>query len=500
MTQAIYPLVLCGGMGSRLWPMSRMEQPKQFQPVSGKGSLSYFQTTLQRHRGSAFHSPIVVTSEDQASLVHRQLRDLQLAATVIAEPMGRNTGPAVLAAALSIVRSDPAAHLLVLPSDHIIKGDLNATVSAMQKAADNGRIVLFGVPPAYPETGYGYIIDGGAFGNYPGLNRVEKFIEKPAFDIAKSLIAAGFSYWASGISLFRADVIIEEFQRYDPMTFSAVVAAVNGAVTENGHAILDGTSFVRATAEPTERLVFERSTAVALAPTRNIEWDDVGAWNAVQKISPRNEHGNVTNGDVLAFNTRNSFIQSDSRLVAVIGLRDMIVVDTPDALLVMNRENAQSVKQVVEHLKNLQRPEVKTHLVRETNWGRIETLSKADGYDMRLLVVAPGATTRVNGTGHGPSLLTFLNAGAVYEMDGRTITAQRGDSVTIPPDVTMPLTNVSGREMRAMQLMLTSGGEEAAGLPVAATRPAAPALAAPEPLKPGKPAAKLPAQHVAMGH
>jgi mannose-1-phosphate guanylyltransferase/mannose-6-phosphate isomerase len=450
-------------MGARLWPVSRMEQPKQFQPVSGKGSLSYFQNTLQRHRGARFHDPIVATSAQQIPLVHRQLRDLQLNATVIAEPVGRNTGPAVLAAALTTLQSDPDATLLVLPSDHIIKGDLNTTVLAMHKAAQNGRIVLFGVPPSYPETGYGYIIDGGVYGNYPGLNRVERFIEKPAYDQAISLFTQGFSYWASGISLFRADVIVEEFQRFDPHTLKAVSAAVEDSTPERGHTMLEATSFIKATSEPTERLVFERSTAVALAPARDIEWDDVGAWNSVQNVSIRNEHGNVINGDVLAYDTHNSLIQSDSRLVAVIGLRDMIVVDTPDALLVMKRDNAQNVKQVVEQLKFLQRTEVQTHLLRETNWGRVETLSKAQGYDMRMLVVAPGATLRVNGTGHGPSLLTFINDGGLYEKDGAILAAKRGDSVTIAPDVTLPLTNTSTRELRAMQLMLTPTGEVAPG-------------------------------------
>ena len=167
----------------------------------------------------------------------------------------------------------------------------------------------------------------------------------------------------------------------------------------NGALHLEETSFVKAKSEPTERLVFERSTAVALAPARDIQWDDVGAWNAVQKISTRNEHGNVINGDVFALDTQNSLIQSDSRLVAVIGLRDMIVVDTPDALLVMNRDHAQSVKQVVEHLKGMNRPEVSTHLLRDTNWGQVELLAKDDGYDMRMLVIAPGASLRVNGTG-----------------------------------------------------------------------------------------------------
>lgn len=482
MKTSIYPLVLCGGMGSRLWPMSRVEQPKQFQPVQGKGSLSYFQTTLQRHRGGVFKPPVVVTSAGQTQLVSRQMRDLQLTGKVIAEPMGRNTGPAVLAAALHVVAEDPEAQLLVLPSDHIITGDLNATVVAMQQAADNGRIVLFGVPPAYPEIGYGYIVDGGGYTNYPGLHRVETFIEKPPYERAQALISGGYSYWASGISLFRADVLIEEFHRLEPETFYAVSAAVSAGKMINGALHLEETAFVKARSEPTERLVFERSTAVALAPARDIQWDDVGAWNAVQKISRRNDQGNVFNGDVLALDTHNSLIQSDSRLVAVIGLRDMIVVDTPDALLVMNRDHSQDVKQVVEQLKGLNRPEVTSHLLRDTNWGQVELLAKNDGYDMRMLVVAPGASLRVNGTGHGPSLLTFLNGGGVYEREGKMVVVERGDSVTIPADVTLPLTNTGSKELRAMQLLMTYDTENFAEGAASAVKAVASLFTKPEPL------------------
>lgn len=460
MNKPIYPIILCGGMGARLWPMSRIEQPKQFQPVRGKGSLSYFQTTVQRHRGDDFHSPIVVTSAAQTVLVHRQLQDLQIKSSIIAEPMGRNTGPAVLAAALTVAQTDPAAMLLVLPSDHIITGNLNATILGMREAANDGRIVLFGIPPTYPETGYGYIIDGGAYGFIPGLHRVDRFIEKPPIEVAKSLLAGGHAYWASGISMFRADVIIEEFLRFDPQTFYTVSEAVTGGTRTENTLLLDGMAFAKATSEPTERLVFERSPTTALAPALNIEWDDVGAWNSVQKISAQSEDGNVKNGDIMVLDTKNSLIQSDSRLVAVIGLRDMIVIDTPDALLVTNRENAQNVKQVVDQLKSQSRREVQSHVIRETSWGRVEPLSKAQGYDMRMIVVAPGATVRVNGTGIGPSLLTFINGGAVYEVDGRSVTAKRGESVTIAADVILPMTNVTGRELRAMQLMLTTNGED----------------------------------------
>jgi mannose-1-phosphate guanylyltransferase / mannose-6-phosphate isomerase len=460
MKPQIYPVVLCGGMGARLWPMSRVQQPKQFQPTNGKGSLSYFQATLQRHRGPGFAAPIVVTNLGQGALVHRQLRDLQIKARVLAEPVARNTGPAVLAAALSAHQDDPDAQILVVPSDHVIKGDLNTTVLAMQQAAADGRIVLFGVPPAYPETGYGYIIDGGMFRAYPGLHRVETFLEKPSFDVAKSLISTGCAYWASGISLFRAETIIAEFRRLDPATLDHVSAAVQHGIQDEGSLILEPTEFAKARAEPTERIIFERSPHVALAPTQNLQWDDVGAWNAVHKIAARDDNGNLLTGDVIATDTRNTLVQGNSRLVAVIGLNDMIVVDTPDALLVMNRNNAQDVKQIVDHLKQQNRREVHTHAQREAHWGQEETLATAPGYNMRLLVVTPGATVRVNGTGQGPSMLTMLNGTGSYEKDGQVIMVARGQSVHVPSDLSLPLTNTSASELRVVQLMFTHEGDD----------------------------------------
>ena len=465
MSRPIYPLVLCGGMGSRLWPVSRIDQPKQFQPVAGKGSLSYFQTTLQRHRGLDFHIPIVVTSARHVALVDRQLRELQLQATIIAEPAARNTGPAVLAAALTVLETDPEAQLLVLPSDHFIKGNLNTTMLAMREAADAGRIVMFGIVPDYPETGYGYLTDGGGFANYPGLHRVLRFVEKPPADEARKLVESGHSYWASGISLFRADLLLEEFRRLDPATVEAVTEAVrSGHRTESysgrTHLLLDEAAFGLAQNQPTERIVFERSPAVSLAPLRGIQWDDIGAWKAVHQVSVRNEAGNATSGDVIAIDTRNSLIRSDGRLVAVVGMDDVIVVDTPDAVLVTTRGHSQNVKSLVDRLIAEDRPQVKSHAVRDTSWGQIETLSRAHGCDVRMITVQPGASLRVNGTGLAPSVLTILSGEGEISVSGTITRLQRGQSVPIDADFALPLSNPTGQDLMAIQLIFAAGAAE----------------------------------------
>lgn len=485
MSRPIYPLVLCGGMGSRLWPVSRIEQPKQFQPVAGKGSLSYFQTTLQRHRGPDFYPPIIVTNARHLALVDRQLREIQLLATVLAEPVARNTGPAVLAAALTVLESDPAAQLLVLPSDHFIKGSLNATILEMRDAVDAGRIVMFGIEPDYPETGYGYLEDGGSFANFPGLHRVLRFIEKPPAETASRLLAAGHSYWASGISLFRADILVEEFRRLDPVTYDSVAAAIVGGTRQvfpNGriHHTLDETAFAQAQNQPTERIVFEHSPAVSMAPLRGIDWDDIGAWKAVHQVSARNADGNATSGDVIAIDTRNSLIRSDGRLVAVVGMDDVVVVDTPDAVLVTTRGNSQSVKTLVDRLIAENRAQVRSHTVRDTSWGQVETLSRANGCDVRMITVQPGGSLQVNGTGLAPSLLTVVSGEGEISIAGAVTRLMRGQSVPIGADFALPLSNPTSQDLKAIQLIFVPtgpGGDLDASLAAEITAPYSSVLA-----------------------
>ena len=452
----IYPLILCGGMGSRLWPMSRIDQPKQFQPVSGRGSMTYFQTTVQRHRGPQFHDPIVVTNQGHTDLVHQQLGEIQCGGQIIGEPVGRNTGPAVLAAALNVLQSDPAALLLVLPADHIILGDLNATILSMADAAADGLIVTFGIKPAYAETGYGYIIDGGDMGFHRGLHHVSSFVEKPEAQVAQGLIDGGKSYWASGISLFSAAMIAAEFKRLEPDTYAAVLASVLGA-TRGAHGItLDLASFRKARNEPTERSVFEHSPAVCLAPI-TVQWDDIGAWAAVYDVSAKSDTGNVTSGDVMAMDTTNSLIRSDGRLVVVVGLDDVIVVDTKDALLVTNKAHAQKVKQVVEALKSKNRPEVVSHAYATKPWGGVEDLISQTGYKLEMLTVRPGSTAQINGHGVGASFLSVVAGEGSYLEDHAQPSQSigMGAMLAIDKDTQVSLTNTQAVDLQA--LLLSTG-------------------------------------------
>lgn len=451
--QLIHPLILCGGMGSRLWPMSRVEQPKQFQPINGKGSLTYFQTTVQRHRGSMFHAPIVVTNAAHASLVGQQLADIQSEGRIIGEPVGRNTGPAVLAAALAILPEDPDAILLVLPSDHIIFGDLNTTIGRMVLAANNGKIVTFGITPGYAETGYGYIIDGGPVTDYDGLHSVARFIEKPPAEIAQRLIDEGTAYWASGISLFRADVICDEFRRLEPRTFAAVTRALAAAEPTGHGIILNDAAFREARDEPTERAIFENTPSISLAPI-DVKWDDVGAWSSVYDVNTKSDAGNVINGDVMTIDTTNSLVRSDGRLVVVVGMKDVVVVDTKDAVLVMNKKNAQQVKMVVEKLKSSGRREVESHPFRNHAWGGSEALASEPTYRMEKLTLLPRSALKINGHGLGDSFLSVVSGQGVC-LGGREstgVTLELGSMVTIDKDVEFTLLNNGAFDLHAFLL------------------------------------------------
>lgn len=421
--QRIHPVILSGGMGSRLWPLSRANRPKQFQPVDGADGPSFLQATVLRHRGECFHDPVVVANSGQADLINTQLAEIGSRPTLIGEPVGRNTGPAVLAAALHLHRADPDAMLLVLPSDHVIDGDFNDTIAEAAEGASEGRIVVFGVTPTYPETGFGYLTSGGAIAGHPCLRHVEAFVEKPDLLRAEAMIRQGGSYWAAGISLMRADQIIAEFARLEPDTLVAVEAALAGACIDHGAIHLDETGFSQALQEPTERAIFERSRLVAMAPV-SVGWNDVGAWSAVHSIGTKTDSGNVLDAEVLSIDTRNSLVRGCGRLIAVVGMDDVIVVDTPDALLVTNHKNAQRVKDAVTALKDDGRIEVQAHPLP----GAATAL---DGVDR--IVVPPGEAVEQSGAQPAGSVVTVTAGCAGVRVDGLTRAAAAGDTLLVRP-------------------------------------------------------------------
>ncbi|UWQ22099.1 sugar phosphate nucleotidyltransferase [Jannaschia sp. W003] len=357
----VTPLIVCGGNGTRLWPLSRRQAPKQFQRVAGPDSPTFFQAAVLRHRGPVHGDPLIVTGAAHEGTVRAQLREIGVEARILCEPMGRNTGPAVLAACEAAVEEDPDTIMVVVPADHVIEGDMGEAIAGCVLAARAGRIVTFGIPPRYAESGFGYVIDDGPLAGHPGpLRAVARFVEKPPAAEAAALIEAGGAYWASGLSMFAARTLIAEYARVDPESAAHVRAAVQAGTRGEGSLHLAGASFMLAAAEPTEALVFESSPLVALAPL-DVEWDDVGSWKAMHAVARPDGDGNVLQGDVIAMGTRNTFVRAESRLVSVVGLENVVVVETADALLVAHIDEGQRVKDVVARLGETARLEAVRH-------------------------------------------------------------------------------------------------------------------------------------------
>lgn len=411
----IVPLIICGGNGTRLWPISRTNSPKQFQKVGDAESLTFFQSAVDRHSDTGFDKPLVVSAARHARTLHRQLREINATADVLLEPMGRNTGPAVLAAAMRLSTQDPEALMLVVPADHVIDGDINASIKAVQAGAEAGFIITFGIKPRYAETGFGYITDGGPIIEHPGLREVERFVEKPPTRKARLLVESEIAYWASGISLFKASTIIEEYKKFDPETVDHVARAIKTAKETPEGLLLNEAHFAHADSSPTESTVFERTRRIALAPL-DIEWSDVGSWTAMYGISSANPQGNVLQGDVIAVESKNCMVRSETRLVTCVGLEDIIVVDTPDALLVTKVGHCQSVKKVAEHLKKAERVEAEKHQGNEFEWGAITPLVSRPHMTLCSVMIKPGASMSLDPV---PGREVIMSSGQVLMTSGK---------------------------------------------------------------------------------
>lgn len=484
----IHPLVICGGNGTRLWPMSRTESPKQFQRVGDGSSLTFFQSAVERHRGDGFEKPVIVSSVRHRNTVAAQLAQIGSDARLIFEPMGRNTGPAVLAAALALYSEDPAALMLVIPADHVIEGDLNTTILAMRAAAEAGHVITFGIKPRYAETGFGYITDGGPIAEFPGLHSVHRFVEKPPLRKARLLVESDIAYWASGLSMFSAATIIDEYQKFDPDSFVAVQQALSTGLTNGRGTLLNADHFRHAADLPTEQVVFEKTAKIALAPL-DVNWNDVGSWSAMYGISRPNPDGNVLQGDVIAVETRNSMVRSDTRLVSVVGMSDVIIIDTPDALLVTRVGHCQNVKKVAEHLKAAKRREAEKHDGSSAEWGDYRQLIDRNGINLSSLSLRAGAGLDID-----PASLRELTvvAGTVMVTNGRTQMAlTQGERALLDPRAISRVCNRT--DETAELLVMTQSGDVAL---LDSINPV-PAGTAPEPKRPPATAPTLATEGIA---
>ncbi|WP_460021317.1 mannose-1-phosphate guanylyltransferase/mannose-6-phosphate isomerase [Magnetospira thiophila] len=393
----IVPVILSGGSGTRLWPLSRQAYPKQFLPLLGTDSL--FQATVLRVSCLAdYGNPLVVCNEAHRFLVAEQLKQLGVeAAGILLEPIGRNTAPAVACAALQACATDEEALLLVMPSDHVI-GRHEAFVTAAAaaaRAAAKGALVTFGVVPGGPETGYGYIRadrkgqsldEAGDLPVWP----VKQFVEKPDLQTAEKYVSSGDYFWNSGMFMFRARSYLDELERHAPQMIGPTRDSVNKAVVDLDFIRLQAKAFAECPSNSIDYAVMEKTDRAVVVPL-DAEWSDVGSWSSLADALPADAGGNVTSGDVLLRDSKNSYLRSENRLIAGIGLTDMVVIETADAVLVADKSQVQEVKEIVAQLKAAGRPEETHHVRVYRPWGSYETISECQRFKVKRILVNPGA-------------------------------------------------------------------------------------------------------------
>ncbi|HEX9473583.1 MAG TPA: mannose-1-phosphate guanylyltransferase/mannose-6-phosphate isomerase [Steroidobacteraceae bacterium] len=384
----LVPVVLSGGAGTRLWPLSRELYPKQLLPLISARTM--LQETLQRLTGLGAAAPIIVCNETHRFLVAEQLRVINTPAqAIVLEPVGRNTAPAIALAAhaaLSVAGRDVL--LLVLPADHVIRDTaaLHAAVRIAASLAQAGQLVTFGVVPHAPETGFGYIRRGPAAG---GGWRIAQFTEKPARERAEEFLASGEYFWNSGMFVFSARRFLAELERHAPDIAAACAEAFGAARADLDFTRVDAQAFAACRSESVDYAVMER-TGDAVVVSLEAGWSDVGSWDSLHDASEPDGEGNVIRGDVLAEDTKNCYLYAQSRLVATVGLRDCVVVETKDAVLVASRDRVQNVKTLVTRLKDSGRSEHALHREVFRPWGSYDSLDQGDGFQVKRLVVHPG--------------------------------------------------------------------------------------------------------------
>ena len=382
----LQPVLLSGGSGTRLWPLSREAYPKQFLPLIGDDTM--LQATWRRVAPLASAAPIVVANEEHRFLVAEQLRQIGAPVpAIVLEPVGRNTAPAIAAAALQALAGGDDALLLVLPSDHVVR-DAQAFRSAVlsaSAAAEAGALVTFGIVPNAPETGFGYLhAEEGE-----GLRKVSRFVEKPDAATAQSYLDAGGYYWNSGMFLFRASRYLEELRRFRADILQAVEAAFAAAQRDGDFIRLDKDAFSASPSDSIDYAVMEKTDQAMVLPV-DIGWNDVGNWSALWDVADRDADGNAHHGDVIAVDTRNSYAYAQ-RLVALVGVDDIVVVETDDAVLVAHKDRVQEVKQVVAQLKDAQRSQAVLHREVHRPWGSYDSVDMGARHQVKRIKVKPGA-------------------------------------------------------------------------------------------------------------
>jgi mannose-1-phosphate guanylyltransferase / mannose-6-phosphate isomerase len=451
----IVPVIMCGGSGTRVWPESRESRPKQF--ISLIGERSTFQSIVEILSDPAiFSEAIVVTNTDYRFLVAEQLGEIGAKAKIVLEPTRRDSGPAVAVAATLAARSDPSAVVAVLAADHVFRDRALFAQLCREAglAAAAGSIVTFGVNPDHPAVSYGYIKPGDAIDSAGRVRKVTAFVEKPNEATAKRFVEEGY-LWNSGNFIFRADIMLEELNRFEPEIAAAATAAVAKALPDLGFLLLDEPSFSKSPKKSIDYAVMERTDKAAVIAA-DVGWSDVGLWSTVWRLSERDENGNSLRGKAVALDAHNVLIRANEQLTAVVGLDNIIVVTTPDAVLVVDSRQADKVKQLVEALKAQKRPEASEHKRAYRPWGYYQGVDAGARYQVKRIVVKPGGRLSLQKHFHRAEHWIVVHGTAEVVRNGETHHVHENESIYLPIGCEHRLTNPGKIELELIEVQTGS--------------------------------------------
>jgi mannose-1-phosphate guanylyltransferase/mannose-6-phosphate isomerase len=426
----IRPLIMCGGSGARLWPLSRESFPKQFAPLIGKNST--FQETVLRMADKAhFGRPLIVAAKRHRFMVERQLAEIGVEADILLEPMPRDSGPAIAAGAALIARDNPDQLVMVLAADHVVRDApaFRQTVLAAASAAEQGYIVTFGIQPSLPATGYGYIERGEPIAASTAL-RVRRFVEKPDLAAAQRYLLEGY-LWNSGNFLFKASALLAEYGRFSPDSLAAIEEALDKAGSDLGAPVLDAVAFERAQKKSIDYQVMEKTDKAAVLPC-SFGWSDIGTWDAMWEISDKDANANVAVGDVELIDTTNSYASTDGPLVGVVGMKDTVVVATRDAVLVCDKSRAGEVKTLVDKLRKAGVKQASDHERMYRPWGWYQTLELQGRFQVKRIVVYPGGRLSLQKHFHRAEHWVVVRGAAQVTVGDRVELLNENRSIYIP--------------------------------------------------------------------
>jgi len=447
----IIPVILSGGSGTRLWPLSRKEYPKQYLPLVGDNTM--LQETILRLEGLGnLADPIIICNADHRFLVAEQCQQIDIKnPTILLEPVGRNTAPAIAAAALQSLKNSNDAVLLVLSADHVIQDIevFHTAINIASKQAQSGKLATFGIVPTDANTGYGYI--KSSKDSIDGAYKVEKFVEKPDLKTAQSYLEQSNYLWNSGMFMFKATALVDELTTHSPDIIKPVSNAIDNATQDLDFIRLDKQAFESSPSDSIDYALMEKSNNVVVVPL-DAQWNDIGAWPALHNISIKDKNNNVIKGDVITQDTTNTYINADHHMVATIGVDNLIIVDTPDATFIATQDKAQEVKSIVESLQASGRCEGTAHRKVYRPWGWYDSIESGEYFQVKRLHVKPGAKLSLQMHHQRAEHWVVVSGIATVTNGEQTFDLNKGESTYIPLGVTHALANNTSEPLEIIEV------------------------------------------------